>query len=213
MRVSILCSSVDHPVYQYLKTWQEENKSVVDIEIVQKKSELHGGDLLFLISCSELVDEKTRLAYRKSLVLHASDLPKGRGWSPHIWEILSGAQQITLSLLEVREPIDSGPIWKKITIPIPKDALWDEINHLLFQAELELMDFSIEAIDDIVPLEQPQAIEPTYYRKRKPEDSLIDPNESLVSQFNKIRVCDPLRFPAFFELHGHQYRIKLEKLS
>lgn len=26
-----------------------------------------------------------------------------------------------------------------------------------------------------------------------------------------IRICDPDRFPAYFELHGHKYNIRLEK--
>lgn len=213
MRISILCSSADHPVNQYLEGWVSRNRAFFDIELVRKKSELSGGDLLFLVSCAELIDETVRAAYRKSLVLHASDLPRGRGWCPHIWEILAGAQQITLSLLEVSEPVDSGPLWKKTSISIPKDALWDEINDLLFKTEMELMDFAVQMVDSVTPKEQDKDIAPSYYPKRRPEDSQVDASQSIESQFNKIRVCDPVRFPAFFELHGHRYSIKLEKIS
>ncbi len=213
MRISILCSSVDHPVNQYLEGWVSRNGALFDIELVRRKEQLSGGDLLFLISCAELIDEAVRTSYRKSLVLHASDLPLGRGWSPHIWEILAGAQQLTLSLIEASEPVDSGHIWKKTRIPVPKDALWDEINDLLFKAEMELMDFAVQMAGSITPQEQDKDIAPSYYPKRRPEDSQIDAFQSIESQFDKIRVCDPVRFPAFFDLHGHRYRIKLEKMS
>ena len=66
------------------------------------------GDILFLVSCSEIVKKDIRMKFRHTLVLHASSLPKGRGWSPHIWEILNGADQIVISLLEAEDKIDSG---------------------------------------------------------------------------------------------------------
>jgi methionyl-tRNA formyltransferase len=55
-----------------------------------------------------------RAKYDSSLVLHASDLPAGRGWSPHIWAITNGAESVTLSLLEAEDQVDSGRIWKKM---------------------------------------------------------------------------------------------------
>ena len=58
----------------------------------------------------------------------------------------------------------------------------------------------------------PQAdIEATYYPKRTPDDSEVDPDKSLRDLFNQIRVCDPNRYPAFFELHGIRYTIELKK--
>jgi methionyl-tRNA formyltransferase len=143
--------------------------------------------------------------------LHASDLPHGRGWSPHVWEIIRGATEITLSLIEADDKVDSGKIWKKSTFSVPKHALWNEINHALFQAEIELIDHAIRNFKNICPVEQVQDIEATYNRRRVPEDSRINPSESIVSQFDLIRVCDPGRFPAFFELYGQRYKILLEK--
>ena len=56
-------------------------------------------------------------------------------------------------------------------------------------------------------------IEPSYYRRRIPADSQIDPRQSIDNQFDKIRVCDPNRFPAFFELNGKKYKLLLEKMD
>lgn len=213
MKVSIVCSNPKHPINSYLVAWIERHKQHHEIELVRKKSELTGGDILFLVSCAEIVTAKDRALYGVSLVLHASDLPQGRGWSPHIWEVATGAVHITLSLLEAEDKVDSGRIWKKVLIPVPATALWDEINHLLFSAEVNLMDFAMLSHGCIQPQEQSADVEPTYHRLRTPQDSRIDPNQTLADQFDLIRVCDPHRFPAFFDYRGQRFVIKLEKLN
>lgn len=213
MNISILCSDPAHPVMPSLRRWVDDNAAQHDISLVTRKSDLPGGDLLFLVSCREILRAEDRAAYRACLVLHASDLPRGRGWSPHIWEIAGGAESITLSLLEAEDGVDSGRIWRKTVIPVPRHALWDEINARLFAAEIALIDFAVREFGRIAPEPQADDGSATMYRRRTPEDSRIDPHASLASQFDKIRVADPERFPAFFELHGHRYKLVLEKMD
>ena len=213
MRITILCSDEFHPVYPYLKYWKKRHEDKHDISLAKHKAELGGGDILFLVSCSELIDAAERQAFKSCLVLHASDLPRGRGWSPHVWDIVNGAEQITVTLLEAADKIDSGRIWKKITIPIPKHALWNEVNESLFSAEISLISFGVESFGKIEPQVQSSKIEPTYFRRRFPVDSEISPFLSISEQFNKIRVCDPERYPAYFVLHGCRYKLILEKMN
>jgi methionyl-tRNA formyltransferase len=188
--------------------YQEQHQ----IDLVHSKAGLTEGDLLFLISCSEILTESDRRAFTTTLVIHASDLPIGRGWSPHIWQILDGDTEFTLSLMEAEDKLDSGAIWKKVLITIDRDALWDEINHKIFEAELSLMDFAVLHCEGMTATPQSTEVEPTYLPKRTPLDSKIDPQKSIEEQFNLLRVCDPDRFPAYFELHGHRYSIRLEKI-
>lgn len=213
MKICFLCSDETHPVNGHLSQWMLKNKDIHDVLLVRKKKDLQSGDILFLISCSEIITESERSLYTHCLVIHASDLPLGRGWSPHIWQIVNGATDITVSLLETEDKVDSGDIWKKVNIHIPESALWNEINECLFKAEIELIDFAVNHAGDIHPDKQVQNITPTYYPKRTPADSAIDPMMSICSQFNKIRVCDPVRYPAFFELNGIKYKINLEKMD
>jgi methionyl-tRNA formyltransferase len=213
MRISFLCSDENHPINPYLTDWIKENDQRHNIELLRSKRELVGGELLFLISCSEVIEQKIRSNFTYTFVLHASDLPIGRGWSPHIWSLLNGADQITLSLIEAEDEVDSGQIWGQRNLKISKGMLWNEINHLLFEEELSLIDSVIRNVCEITPQSQNQFIEPTYYRQRLPSDSLISATKTIESQFNHIRVCDPVRFPAFFELFGTKYKILIEKLD
>jgi methionyl-tRNA formyltransferase len=212
MRVTLLCSNTNHAVMPYLRQWAESRITRDEVTILSQKSELIGGDILFLVSCSEIISESDRDKFRAALVLHASDLPKGRGWSPHIWEICGGATSITLSLLEAEDKVDSGRIWAKQVIEIPLHFLSDEINSALFRAELDLMDLAVEKMNTIEPMAQSQDVEPSYYERRTPEHSRLDPQKSIAEQFNLMRVSDPDRYPAFFEMHGKLYKVRLEKM-
>ena len=202
MKITLFCSDPDHPVNAYLLAWVQAQAGLHEVELIQRKVQLKGGDILFLISCSEIINASDRGKYQASLVLHASDLPNGRGWSPHIWELVQGAEAITLTLLEAEDKVDSGKIWKKTIIAVPKHALWDEINHLLFTAEVQLIDFAVHQFGRLTPAVQTDTEQETYYPKRTPKDSRIDASKSIAEQFDLIRVCDPNRFPAYFEHLG-----------
>ncbi len=135
-------------------------------------------------------------------------MPEGRGWSPHIWDVVNGKDELTLSLLNANDKVDTGDIWQKRKIELNGTELFDEINDLLFKAELELIAWACESIDNTEAIKQSDIVTSsiTYHEKRTPKDSEIDMSKSLVSQFNLLRVCDPKRFPAFF----YQQRSKVQ---
>lgn len=213
MKITILNSSEKHPINLWLEKWIEINCLRHDIDLVRNKADLSKGDILFLISCSEIITSVDREKYKKTLVIHASDLPRGRGWSPHVWDVINGAKEITVTLLEAEDKVDSGDIWNKIKVLIPSTALWDEINTLVFDAELALMDFAVVNFHSITPQVQSQKVEPSYWPKRTPKDSEIDINKTISEQFDLIRVCDPSRFPAFFFKDGKKFSIKIEAIN
>jgi len=213
LNITVLCSNAQHPVNAYLEAWSKEVSAYHNIKIVRRCAELTSGDFLFLISCSELIKQEYRDKYTHALVLHASDLPKGRGWSPHVWDIMQGEEVITLCLLEAEDKVDTGRIWLKHAIPVKKTALWNEVNNLLFESEIRLMNEALVHYDRITPYQQAIDIEPTYHRKRVLEDSWVDPCSSIAEQFNLIRMCDPERYPAWFELHGKKYKLVLEEMG
>lgn len=211
MIISILCSSEQHPIMPYLQHWKMQmERAEHQVFICSQKSQLGIGDILFLISCSEWIGEADREKHEHVLVLHASDLPKGRGWSPHVWDILNGSECITLSLIEAAENIDTGDVWRKIILPVSKHSLWNEINHILFLGELELMTWAIHNHADIVPEVQDVNEIPTYWPRRSAQDSRLEIEKSIEEQFDLLRLCDPDRYPAYFEMHGRKYKLILE---
>ncbi|MUL09198.1 UDP-glucuronic acid dehydrogenase [Aliivibrio fischeri] len=215
MKVTIICSDSIHPVYPYLERWIKKNIKSHDISIYSSITNIEkGGDILFLISCSEIVKKPIRDMFRYTLVLHASDLPEGRGWSPHIWDIINGKNTLVLSLLNAEDGVDTGDIWQKRLITLDGSELYEEINHKVFEAELGLMSWACENIDNSEAI--PQDIQngrSDYHRKRIPEDSQLSLDKSIEDQFNLLRVCDSNRFPAYIIRNGQRYNIKLEKVN
>lgn len=212
MKITFLCTDENHPINSYLIEWMKRFDSDHSVELVRCIDEAFGGDFLFLISCTQLIRKDKRSRYKFCLVLHASELPNGRGWSPHIWELANGADFITLSLIEADDLVDCGRIWLQERIPIAKDALWYEINDILFKAELRFIDFAVKNYEKIAPTVQPKDCA-SYYSRRTCENSRLDPNMTIAEQFDLLRVCDPDRYPAFIELHGAKYLVKLEKIK
>lgn len=211
VRVSILCTDSDHPVIDHLRKWAADRGSEGHaVSIFHDKAELPGGDLLFLVSCSQLIREPERKKYAATLVLHASPLPKGRGWSPHVWSILGGASEITVCLLEADEPVDSGAIWNTCRFSLEGHELLNEINERLFATELSLMTQALGQFGKVKPVPQEGEAGP-YMPKRSPADSRLDPHRSIAEQFDLLRVVDSQRYPAHFEFRGKRYIIKIEK--
>lgn len=213
MKVSILSTDPTHPVVHKLREWIDEMTCKGhEVTLVFDKAELQGGDILFLVSCSQLIRDTEREKYKAALVLHASDLPRGRGWSPHIWSILNGENRITVSLLEASEPVDSGDIWLKRTFTLEGHELLPEINEKLFATEVLLMSQAVDQFNCIKPV--PQIGEPgVYMKKRSPVDSRLDLNKSIAAQFNLLRVVDSDRYPAFFDYQGRRYLVYVKKVE
>ena len=211
IKVTIICSSNEHPIYPKLLEWKQFNRNLFDIEILSTVKHINEKrNILFLISCSEIIQQKHRDMFDFSLVVHASDLPKGKGWSPHIWAIVEGENQLCISLLNADDRLDSGDIWKKVYVTLNGTELYDEINELLFKAELELMDWAVQHI--FFSAAVPQIGTSTrYLRMRTPEDSELDITKSISEQINLLRVCDPNRFPAYFYLNNQRFNIKIER--
>lgn len=213
MKISILCSDVSHPVMPSLRGWQRDMSRIGhEVSLCSSKQDLVSGDVLFLVSCSELVTKAEREKFTAALVLHASDLPEGRGWSPHIWSIVEGASHITLCLIEAADPIDSGSVWIKTRFELEGHELLPEINDKLFACETDLMTEAVQRFGEIQPVKQ-EGAPGRYLRKRTPADSQLDVHESIAGQFDLLRVVDNQRYPAFVDYRGNRYVIKIEKVD
>lgn len=178
-----------------------------EVYLIHKHSEVRNGDILVLLSCERKFNSLKM--NRHNLVVHESDLPKGKGWSPVTWQILEGKNEITVSLFEALEDIDAGPIYIQKKISLHGLELIDEIKHLQGEITIELITDFIANIDRIVGREQ--IGDSSFYSRRGEKDSELDINKTILEQFNLLRVCDNERYPAWFELDGKRFEIKIYK--
>ena len=183
----------------------------VSFEVTASQEDSRGGRLLVALSYPELIRVDVVEKYDHALVLHGSDLPEGRGWSPVQWQLLEGRVLFTMSLIRIATPVDSGNVVLKRSFKIPKSALYEEISAIIAATQAAMIVESLGMTDSDL-LGYPQQGTPTYLRRRTRADSELDPTKSIASQWDKIRIADGSRFPTFFELEGRKYTLKLEEI-
>jgi len=189
----------------FLQTLKDFSKTVT---IYRSARELKKGDILFILSCDQRVKPKELQWHKHNIVIHASDLPKGKGWSPVSWQIEQGINKIPITLFEANPQLDDGDWYLKDHIETQGHELIHEIRYLVFKtlhgmAKTFLSRYPLEA--------HPQNGEESFFDKRTEKNQELNVTKSIQEEFNKLRVCDNERYPAHFTLHGHTYIIKISK--
>jgi len=178
---------------------------------VHDSEALSGGDLCFYLSYGKIVPKEILAKYRNNLVVHASDLPKGRGWSPTSWMILEGENRIPVTLLEACEQVDSGNIYDQVWIELDETDLVDHWRSRILAATKELVVSFVEKYPAQLAKSRNQIGEASFYPRRKAKDSKLDPHRTIAAQFNLLRIVDNTHYPAFFELHGEEFILAVHK--
>ena len=146
---------------------------------------------------------------KHNIVVHESDLPNGKGFSPLTWQILEGKNIIPVSIFEASIKVDSGKVYFKDKILFNGTELVDELRVKQYQITEKLIIKFLKNIDNLPKLKS--TLYESYHRKRNPEDSILDVNKTIYEQFNLLRTVDNERYPAFFINNGEQYIVKIYK--
>lgn len=176
---------------------------------VHDADDLPGGDLCFYLSYGRIVGESIRSRYDHNLIVHASDLPKGRGWSPASWLILGGAEQIPVTLFEAIDKVDAGPIYLQEWIDLEGTELIEDWRAQVARKTRDLANAFVASYPGILDKAREQIGEPTMYPRRRAQDSLLDSDLSIAAQFNQLRIVDNDSYPAFFRHNGKEFVLKI----
>ncbi len=210
MRVILICDNVNSWIIPYLKKAETKLKDLKhNVEVVYSYKDIKKGDLAFFLSCENIASEEILNLNKKNLVVHESDLPKGKGWSPLTWQILEGKNQIPITLFEAANKVDSGDIYMQDEIVLSGYELLPEIKNLQGEATIELILKFVELYSNIEGVKQ--IGESTFYAKRTPKDSELDVNKTINEQFNLLRVVDNERYPAYFIKGNYKYYLRIER--
>ena len=182
-----------------------------DVSWVHEISEITEGDLSFYLGCGRIVPPDVLSKNRHNLVVHASALPQGRGWSPLTWQILEGRNEIPISLFEAEKSVDSGKIYLRDVMRFDGTELIGELRQKTGEYTVRLCRAFVENYPDTVLKGTDQTGASSYYRRRGSEDSKLDPDRTIREQFNLMRVVDNEHYPARFELNGARYTLRIER--
>ena len=185
------------------------------VRCIHSPHQLQPGDVCLLLSCGSILKNHHLSLHRHNLVVHGSALPQGQGWSPVTWQILEGASSIPVTLFEAVDHLDAGPIYLQQTFMLEGYELVNEWRLQLAHTTISLCLEWFDRYQVVVNSSNAQQGEPSYYTRRRPIDSELDPESSLATQFNLLRVVDNEAYPAFFHWRNQRYdlSIRLSKNS
>ena len=180
-----------------------------DCKIAHKVSDVEPADFCFCLSLSQILPAIARTQFKNTLVVHESDLPKGRGWAPMTWQILEGSTRIPVTLLEAVDAVDAGPIYLQEWIELDGTELNHEWRKLQAEATHRLCAEWVQDYPAVLVRAREQTGEPSFYPRRRPEHSRLDVSKPLTDQFDLLRVVDNEDYPAFFELDGKRFVLEV----
>jgi methionyl-tRNA formyltransferase len=166
-------------------------------------------DVVFILSYFKLIKEEYLKKHKHNIVVHGSDLPKGKGWSPIIWQIIEGKNKIPMTLFEAVPEMDAGDYYIKDYINFEGHELSKEIRKKQAEKTIEMCLKFLENYNQLKL--KKQVGKSTFYKKRNKNDSEININKTINGQFNLLRVVDNKEYPAFFYKDGYKYIIKITK--
>lgn len=208
MLVQILVDNSNSWIFPYAKELVSLlRKQNHESQLILEASDVMSGDVLCLLGCEKIFKRLDLNTY--NLVVHESNLPEGKGWSPLTWQILEGKNQIPVTLFEAKEEIDAGEIYSQEIIKLEGTELLPEIKDKQGVVTQKLIMNFIDKIPNVVGC--PQKGNSTFYPKRTSKDSQLNPDKSIAEQFDQLRVCDNERYPAFFIIQNKKYIIKIYK--
>ena len=209
LKISILVDNPDSWIVPYAEEIVIELSKKNECELYFDSEDISEGDILFLLGCTTIIPKGVLRKNKHNFVVHESELPQGRGWSPVSWQVLEGRNSIPIVLFEAVEQIDAGPIYLRDSIELDGTELLPEIKRKQAEKTEELIFKLIDKWPDIKG--RPQTGKGSYYRRRGIDDDRLDVNKTIAEQFNHLRIVDNKRYPAWFEYKGQEYYLKIYK--
>jgi methionyl-tRNA formyltransferase len=126
------------------------------------------------------------------VIFHMTDLPFGRGGSPLQNLISQGIYETQISALKCVAEVDAGPIYLKRPLSLRGAA-----EDIYLRASDVIEEMIVEIIKtNPNPIEQTG--EPTYFKRRKPEQGNLLATGTLEQAFDFIRMLDAEGYPSAF---------------
>ena len=144
---------------------------------------------------------------------HASLLPRHRGAAPIIAAILAGDAETGITLMQMEEGLDTGPMLAQRAIPIGDDDTTGTLTPKLANLATELLNETLPHIlaGEIVPQPQDHS-RATMFKQIKKDEGLIDWTRPATEIARRVRAFNP--WPSAFTCwNGAQLKILRAEVS
>ena len=207
LKTVILLDRSNNWIEKFLVEYLTDPQALVQISY--EADQISNADIVFVIGYTKKLARTIADRNGYVFVIHESDLPAGKGFSPVQWQILAGSNTIVVSIIKLDDLIDSGDIILQKKLEFVGDELYEEIRAKQAAVTCDLVRDCIGFYPDYSSM--PQVGSETFYRRRHPKDSELDPDRTLRELFPLLRICNNEEWPAYFVLEGKKFILKIFK--
>lgn len=208
--VDTLAKKNDIPFfYCDLRKNMEEKKKIEDFLQENK------NDYLISINYRYIIPESIFSKVHYAINIHGSLLPKYRGRTPHVWNIINGEKVSGITCHKITEIVDSGDIIYQEEIKIEDN--WTG-NDLLIEMQSRYPNVLLETLTRIENnkenvFQKQNELKATYFGKRIPEMGYISFFNSYINIYNFVRAqSNPYPGAYYYLPNGEKIIIdKIEK--
>ncbi len=212
-KIILLGKGLNYNGWDNIKKLFEKKKIEYDICSDHKLLQNDKYTLGILLGYDKIVPEeylkKTKYGF---FVFHSSNLPKGRGFAP-IYYTSVYKQDLVQTLCVAASEVDSGDIIAKARYKLMGYEIENELRMIDDNLTMLMLEATIDSLlagkTKALPQDHAAA---TWWKKRQPSDSVIDPEQKVVDIFDHLRGL-PQGAPAFFELRGRKFFLHITPAS
>jgi len=208
IKVAYLLDNSNNWIKKYIKKSKLLIKSQkYTFKIFTNFRKIKNHDIVFIISYTKILKHSFLKKNKLNLVIHASSLPRGKGFAPIQWQILKKKNKINFCLLKATEKVDGGEIYEKDFILLDGTELYDKIRYLQAMATIKIISRFLKKYPDVTSIQQKGRS--TFYRRRTKKDSILNINLPIKKLFNQMRIANNEKWPLFFIYKKKKYIIKI----
>ena len=141
-------------------------------------------DMLVVYGWQRIIKSEVLSLADKCIGFHASLLPKYRGSAPVNWAIINGETETGVTMFELSEGVDAGPIYGQKAFPIEFEdtclTVYQKSAKAACELVLEMLRGNMETTSNV-------SSEYPIMPRRRPEDGLVDWKKTALENYNWIR--------------------------
>ena len=185
-------------------------KSDCSFSVSKDTATMKGFRFVFILGYTRILGSNFLNGNELNLVIHESNLPSGKGFSPVQWQIVEGSNEITVCLLEASaDGIDCGDVYIRDTLKLDGFELLPEIRKKQAEVTFRIIKKFLITHRSIIP--QKQKGKESFFSRRTRKDDKLDAKKTLEEQFNLLRIANNDEHPLYFNLGENKYTLKIYK--
>ena len=172
------------------------------------------ADIAIVVAYGQIIPKEYLSLVKKGFInIHASLLPRWRGAAPIQRSIMNLEKETGISIMRIREKLDTGPVCSSYKINIEtndnSETIAEKLSALAAEKILDIID---EVLDNKIEFQEQNHNEATYATKIEKTEGQINWSETAESIIGKINGLYPSP-GAFFIYNGERYKILKANLS